>query len=179
MNRGRARMGLGETSAGTAEVMEWGALFQQTELFAILENSVTSKLSEALHFAGLHNEPVVSAQGERRAQKGLARVMQSEIYRMRGNILRDLDRLNAADEAYRRAVASARAQGWLSRKISPLTSLLDLHLFRGQPGDPSAGLRRAMAAMPCQSGRADLVMAREVLARICSGTSLCKEPSCL
>jgi hypothetical protein len=83
-------MGLVEASAGTAEVMEWGALFQQTELFAILEKSVTSMLSEALHLAGLCDAPVLSAEGEGRAQSGLVRAMQP------------------ADEAYQRAVASAR-----------------------------------------------------------------------
>jgi hypothetical protein len=167
-------MGIEEANAGTAEVMEWGALFQQTESFVILENSVTSMLSESLRSAGLYDEPVESAGAERRAQKRLARLMQPEIYRTRGNILRDLDRPNAADEAFRRDVASACAQSWLSLEISALTSLLDFHLFVGDHGVLSAELRRAMAAMPCQSDRRDLVMAR-----VGSGTSLCKEPSCL
>ncbi len=57
MNRGRARMGPGETSAGTAEVMEWGILFQQTELFAILENSVTSKFPRRCILSGSMMSP--------------------------------------------------------------------------------------------------------------------------
>jgi hypothetical protein len=76
----------------------------------IIENSITSMLSETLHLAGLCDAPVVST----------------------------------------------------AREI-PLR----------QPGELSAGLRRARAATPCRSDRPDLVMVREVLTRICSGTSLC------
>jgi hypothetical protein len=77
----------------------------------IIENSITSMLSETLHLAGLYDAPVVSAEGE---------------------------------------------------------------IYRRQPGDLSV-----TAAAPCRSDRPDPIMAREVLARICSGTSLSKEPSCL
>jgi hypothetical protein len=52
-------------------------------------------------------------------------------------------------------------------------------ISRRQPDELSAGLRRAMAATPCRSDRPALVLAREVLTRICSGTPLFKEPSCL
>ena len=109
---------------------------------------------------------VVSAEGERRAEMGLVQVMKPEIYRTRGNILRDLDRLDEADEAYRQAVACARAQGARSLELRALTSLLDLHLCRGQPGDLPAELRRTMAAMVCRPDRPDLITARELLARI-------------
>jgi hypothetical protein len=172
-------MGLVGASAGSAELMEWSALFQQAELFAILEGSVTSVLSKALRLAGLYYASVVSAEGKRQPQSGLVRAMQSGMYRTRGNILRELDRLDAADEAYRRVVARAHDQGWLSRKMRALTSLLDLQLSRGQSGDLSAALRPAMAVEPRQSDRPDRAMAREVDARICSETPLCKESSCL
>jgi hypothetical protein len=107
-------MGLGEASAGTAEIMVLGS--SRAEAFVIIENSITSMLSETLHLAGLYDVPVVSA----------------------------------------------------GREIS-----------RRQPGELSAGPRRAMAARPCRSDQPDLVMAREVLARISSGTSPSEEPSCL
>ena len=113
-NRGRAHMGLGEGSAGTAEVMVLCS--SSAEACVIIENSITSMLSETPHLAGLYDVPVMSAGGE---------------------------------------------------------------ISRRQPGELSAGLRRAMAATPCRSDRLDLIMAREVLARICSGTSPCEEPSCL
>ena len=113
-NRGRAHMGVGEASAGTAEIMVLCP--SRAEAFVIIENSITSMLSETLHLARLDDVPVVSAGGE---------------------------------------------------------------ISRRQPGELFAGLRRAMAATPCRSDRRDLVMAREVLARMCSGTSLCEESSCL
>lgn len=113
-NRGRAHMGLGEANAGTAEIMVLCS--SRAEAFVIIENSITSMLSETLHLAGLDDVPVVSAGGE---------------------------------------------------------------ISRRQRGELSAGLRRAMAATPCRSDRPDLVMAREVPARMSSGTSPSEEPSCL
>ena len=88
----------------------------RAEAFVIIENSITSMLSETLHLAWLDDVPVVSAGGE---------------------------------------------------------------ISRRQPGELSAGLRRAMAATPCRSDRPDLVMAREVPARMPSGTLPSEEPSCL
>jgi hypothetical protein len=99
------------------------------------------------------------------ARKGVARVMQPGIYSTGGNILRDLDRVDTVDQAFWRAVANPRAQRRLFLEISPLTSVLDLHW--------------PVPAMSCQSERRDLVMAREALPRICSGTPFCKVPSCL
>jgi tetratricopeptide (TPR) repeat protein len=179
MHRGRARIGLGQVDKGVAEVLEWGALFRQTGSGCI-EGSVTSMVSEALHMAGRSEEAlVVSTEGERRADTGLVRVMVPEIYRIRGNILRDLDRLDQADEAYRLAVACARAQGAVSLEIRALTSLLDFRLSRGQLGDLPAELGRAMVALPDQQDRPDFISARNLLARIRSRTSDCEGLSCL
>jgi len=148
--------------------LEWGALFRQTGS-GIVEGSVTSMISDALHMAGRSEEAlVVSAEGERRAETGCVRVMEPEIYRTRGNILRDLNRLDQAAKAYRRAVGCARAQGAVSLEIRALTSLLDLRLSLGQPGDLPAELRRAMVALGCQSDRPDFITARNLLARFCS-----------
>jgi len=179
MHRGRARMGLGEMDAGAAEVLEWGALFRQTGQ-RVIEGSTASMISEALHWTGRSEEAlVVSREGERHADRGLVRVMEPEIYRTRGDILRDLDRLDQADQAYREALACARAQGARSLELRALTSLLDLRLSRGrQPNDLPAKLRRTMAAMACQPDRPDLMSARELLARVHGSTSPCKEPEC-
>jgi hypothetical protein len=97
---------------------------------------------------------------------GFVGVMVPEVYRTRGNILRDLDRPDQADEAYRLAVGCARAQGARSLELRALTSLLDLHLTRGQLGDLPAELGRAMEAMMCRPDRSDLIAARELLTRI-------------
>jgi len=96
------------------------------------------------------------------------RVMTPEILRTRGNILLDLERLDAADEAYRQAVACARAQGALSLELRALTSLLDMQLSRGQPGDLPAELCRTMDAIAASPDRPDLMTARALLARICN-----------
>jgi len=166
LHRGRARIGLGEVDAGVAEVLEWGALFRQTGS-GIIEGSTTSMVSEAMHMAGRSEEAlVVSGEGERRAKVGLVHLMMPEIYRTRGNILRDLDRLDQADETYRLSVDFARNQGARSLELRALTSLLDLRLARGQPGYLPAALRRAMEAMMCRPDRPDLITARELLARI-------------
>jgi class 3 adenylate cyclase/tetratricopeptide (TPR) repeat protein len=166
MHRGRARIGLGQVDAGVAEVLEWGALFRQTGS-GIIEGSATSMISEALHMSGRSEEALVaSAEGERRTEKAFVRVMQPEIYRTRGNILRDLDRLDQADEAYYQAGACARAQGSRSLEIRALTSLLDLRLSRGQTSDLAAELRQAMVASECDPDRPDLTTARELLARV-------------
>ena len=85
MHRGRARMGLGQVDAGVAEVLEWGAFcgLRQTGS-GILEGSVTSMVSEALHMAGRSEEALaVGAEGERRSEAGLVRVMMPEIFRIR------------------------------------------------------------------------------------------------
>ncbi len=166
MHRGRARVGLGQVDAGVAEVLEWSALFRQTGS-GILEGSVTSMVSEALHMAGRSKEAlVVNAEGERRAEAGLVRVMKPEIYRTRGNILRDLGRLEQADEAYRQAWDSACTQGARSLEIRALTSLLDLRLSRGQSDGLPAELRRAMVSLARQSKRPDFVTARTLLALV-------------
>jgi hypothetical protein len=179
MHRGCARIGLGQVDIGVAEVLEWAALFRQTGSLCI-EGSLTSMVSEALHMAGRSEEAiVVSAEGEQRAKRGFVRVMEPEIYRTRGNILRDLDRLDQADEAYRLAVGCARAQGAISLELRALTSLLDFRLSRGQPGDLPAELRRTMVALPAQQGRPDFISARNVLARIRSRNSHCEGLSCL
>jgi hypothetical protein len=166
LHRGRARIGLGEVDAGVAEVLEWGALFRQTGS-GVIEGSTTSMVSEAMHMAGRSKEAlVVSGEGEQRAKMGLVRVMMPEIYRTRGNILRDLCRLDQADQAYCLAVDCARAQGALSLELRALNSLLDLRLAFGQTGDLPVKLRRVMAAMVCSPERPDLVTARDLLARI-------------
>jgi tetratricopeptide (TPR) repeat protein len=165
MHRGRARVGLGEVSAGVADVLEWGALFRQTGS-GILEGSVTSMVSEALHLAGRSDEALaVSAEGERRAEAGLVRVMMPEIFRTRGDIFRDLERFDEADAAYRCAVVCARTQGARSLELRALTSLLDLRLVREEPSDAPAELRRVANAMADQRDRPDLVAARAMLAR--------------
>jgi class 3 adenylate cyclase/tetratricopeptide (TPR) repeat protein len=174
MHRGRARIGLGDAEVGLAELLEWGALFRQTGS-GILEGSTTSMMSEALHMAGHSEEAlVVSGEGERRAEIGAVRVMTPEIFRTRGNILRDLGRLQEADEAYRLAAANARAQGALSLELRALTSLLDLRISLGRPGALPAKLRRVLSGMQCKEDRPDIVAAQETLARVRSTKSLRK-----
>lgn len=166
MLRGRARIGLGQVDAGVEEVLEWGALFRQTGS-GILEGAATSMISEALHMSRRSEEALVAnVQGECRAEKGFVRVMQPEIYRTRGNILRDLDRLDQADDAYHQAWVCARTQGARSLEIRALTSLLDLRLSRGRPGDLPAELSQAMVASECDPDRPDLITARALLARV-------------
>ena len=166
MYRGRARIGLGQVEGGVAEVLEWAALFGQTG-FRVNEGSTTSMISEALHLAGRSEEALeVAGEGQRRAEKGLVRLLMPEVHRMRGNILRDLGRSDESDVAYCRAAASARAQGALSLELRALTSLFELRLSCGQPGNLAAKLRRAMAAMACAPDRPDLVAAHELLSRV-------------
>ena len=99
MYRGRARIGLGRVEGGVAEVLEWSALFGQTG-FRVNEGSTTSLISEALHLAGRSKEALeVSDAGQRRAKKGVVRLLMPEVHRIRGNILRDLGR---SDEVGRR-----------------------------------------------------------------------------
>ncbi|MFZ2107383.1 MAG: adenylate/guanylate cyclase domain-containing protein [Roseiarcus sp.] len=176
--RGRARMGLGEVEAGVAEVLEWGALFHQTGCSGVLEGSFTSMMGEAMHLAGRSEEALVeSNEGERRAKAGCVLAMMPEIYRIRGNILRNLDRLDQADEAYREAVDCARAQGARSLELRALTSQLDLRLALGQPEDIPTELHRAMNAMICAPDRPDLAAARELLMRLGGEAILTREPA--
>ena len=166
MHRGRARVGLNQVEAGLAEVIEWSALFRDMG-GGIMEGSTTSMESEALHMSRRSDEAlIVSADGERRAEAGMVRIMEPEIYRTRGDILRDLNRLDDAEVAYRRAVSCARAQGAVSLELRGLTSLLDLQATRGATGELSAELRAALAGMVCHPDRPDLVGARELLARV-------------
>lgn len=166
LHRGRCRTGVGQVERGVAEVLEWGALFHQTGS-GVIENSVTGMVCEALHLAGRSEEALVlSSDGERRAKSGVVGAMMPELLRTRGNILHDLRRLDEADEAFRQAVACARAQGARSLELRALTSLLDLRLCRGQPGDLPAELRQSIAAMACRPGRPDLVAARDLLSRV-------------
>jgi class 3 adenylate cyclase len=168
LHRGRARIGLGEVDAGMAEVLEWGALFRQTG-GNVIEASITSMISEAMHMAGRSEEALaVSSDGEQRVKNGHIGVMVPEIFRTRGDILQDLGRRDAAHEAYRQAVACARAQGARSLEVRALTSLLGMQLSRGQPGDLPSELRRAMDVMVCQPNRPDLLTARSLLARVCN-----------
>ena len=176
--RGRARMGLGEVEAGVAEVLEWGALFRQTGCSGVLEGSFTSMMGEAMHIAGRSEEALVeSNEGERRAKAGYVLAMMPEIYRIRGNILRNLDRLDQADEAYREAVDCARAQGARSLELRALTSQLDLRLALGQPEDIPTELHRAMNAMICAPDRPDLAAARELLTRLGGEAAPTREPA--
>jgi tetratricopeptide (TPR) repeat protein len=165
LHRGRARIGLGDVDAGVAEVLEWGAVFRQTGS-GIVEGSTTSMISEALHLASRSEESLAaSAEGEQRAQKGGVLLMLPEIYRTRGTILRDLGRLQEADDAYQKACDCARAQGARSLEIRALTSLLELRLDRREPGLLPAELERAMAALPNNQDRPDLLTAHELLTR--------------
>jgi hypothetical protein len=150
-----------------AEVLEWGALFRQTGCSGVLEGSFTSMMGEAKHIAGRSEEALVeSNEGERRAKAGHVLAMMPEIYRIRGNILRNLDRLDQADEAYREAVDCARAQGARSLELRALTSRLELRLSLVQPEDIPTELHRAMNAMKCAPDRPDLAAARELLTRL-------------
>jgi ATP/maltotriose-dependent transcriptional regulator MalT len=164
--------------AGVAEVLEWGALFRQTGCSGVLEGSFTSMMGEAMHLAGRSEEALVeSNEGERRAKAGYVLAMMPEIYRIRGNILRNLDRLDQADEAYREAVACARAQGARSLELRALTSQLDLRLALGRPHDVAAELRRVKDAMLCAPDRPDLAAARELLTRLGGEAATTREPA--
>jgi hypothetical protein len=167
MHRGRARIGLGQVDIGVAEVLEWGALVRQTGTSGIIECSFTGMVSEALHLAGRSAEALAtSAEGEKRAETGNVRLGKPEIYRIRGNILRDLDRQAQADQAYRLAVGCARAQGARSLEIRALASLLDLCSSVGQPDDLPVELRRAMTGLDSQLDRPDFVAAHKLLASV-------------
>jgi tetratricopeptide (TPR) repeat protein len=180
MQRGRARIGLGNVDAGVAEVLEWGALFQQTGSSGIWEGSFTSMISEALHLAGRSQEALIaSAEGQRRAESGLVQMGKPEIFRTRGDILRDLGRLDQADEAYCLTMTCARDQGALALELRALNSLLDLRFSRGQVGDLPAELRRATELLPCQLDRPDVITARDLLARITSGQHFAGAHPCL
>ena len=121
-------------------------------------------VSEALHMAGRAEEALaVSLEGERRAEANHVRAMAPEIFRTRGDIFRDLERVDEADHAYRRAVACAQTQGARSLELRALTSLFDLRLSRGEVDDLPAELRRVMDAS--EQDRPDLIAARELLAR--------------
>jgi class 3 adenylate cyclase/tetratricopeptide (TPR) repeat protein len=166
MYRGSARIGLGQIDGGVAEVLDWGALFRQTG-FRVNEGATTSMIAEALHLAGRSEEAlVVSVEGQRRAEKGLVRFLMPEVHRTRGNIVRDLGRLDKAEAAYSDAVSSARAQGALSLELRALTSLLELRLSSGRPGDLPVELGRVLSAMECPPDRPDLVAARELVSRL-------------
>jgi hypothetical protein len=91
--------------------------------------------------------------------------MLPEIYRTRGNILRDLGLIQEADDAYQKACDCARAQGARSLEIRALTSLLEQRLAQREPAALPAALEHAMAGLPDDQDRPDFVMAREVLAR--------------
>jgi hypothetical protein len=117
-----------------------------------------------LHMAGHSEEALsVSAEGERRAEIGFVRVMMPEIFRTRGDILRDLGRLGEADNAYHRAVDCARTQGARSLELRALASLLDLRLACGPPDGVPAELCRVIDAMPGQEDRPDVRAARALL----------------
>jgi hypothetical protein len=103
-------------------------------------------------------------------EAGLVRVMLPEVFRTRGDILLSLERLDEPDDAYRCAVACARAQGARSLELRALTSLLDLRFLHGDPSDTSAELIRAMGVMPGQEDRPDLAAATALLARVRGGT---------
>jgi len=165
MHRGRARIGLGQTEAGIAEVLEWSALFRQTGS-GIVEGSITSMACEALHLAGRPEEAlVVSAEGERRALDGMVRVMAPEIHRTRARVLAALDRRAEAAHELERAVANAREQGALSLELRALTDQLALHLGDAAADGIATELQRALAGMTCDPQRPDLVQAREGLQR--------------
>jgi len=168
MYRARARigLGLGRVHDEVAKVLEWAALFRQTG-FRVIEGSTTSMISEALHLAGRSEEALaVIGEGLRRAEAGFVRLLMPEVHRTRGNILRDLGRSDEADATYSDAVACARAQGAISLELRALTSLLELRLSCGRPGDLPAELGRVMSAMACAPDRPDLVAARELLSRV-------------
>ena len=159
-------MALGDEVQGSAEVLEWADIFMQTGAAGVIEGSFTSMVSEVLHLSGQWEQALhVSAMGEQRAQAGEVRVMVPEIFRTRGRILSELGRLDDAAQAYRSAVASARAQGALSFELRALTSLLKMQLANAKIDAATvAELRTALAGMVCDAGRPDLVSARKALA---------------
>ncbi len=170
MHRGRARLALGDEVHGSAEVLEWADLFMQTGAAGVSEGSFTSMVSEVLHLGGQSEQGLlVSAAGEQRAKAGHVRVMEPEIYRVRGNILRDLKRPAEAALAYRRAVDSAREQGALSLELRALTAALEHHVHEGAPAERPAlieELSEALTRMRSDPNRPDLRAARELLLRV-------------
>ncbi len=166
MHRGRARIALGQREAGLAEVLEWGALFSQTGSGSI-EGSTTSMISEALHWCGRDDEALAaSAEGEQRALDGEVGVMLPEIYRTRGDILRDMGRMGDARKAYHQAIDCARAQAALSLELRALTALVDMLGDSAAPAGLVAELRSALARMVCSTDRPDMVSALALLQRL-------------
>ncbi len=166
MHRGRARMELGDRQAGIAEVLEWGALFRQTGS-GIIEGNATSMMSDAMHRNGDAEQAlVVNAEGAARAEANMVRVMLPEIYRKRGNILRDLGRYDAARAAYEKAVERAREQQARSLELRALTSLVELQVDRGPVDELRRQLSAALDAMSTDPARPDLMAARALLTRV-------------
>ena len=166
LHRGRARMALGQMDEGVAEVLEWGALFSQTGS-GIVECSTTSMVSEAFHRAGRSDEALqVSAEGQRRAETGMVRVMLPEVFRVRGQILFELGRHDEADQACQQAVNCAQQQGAHSLSLRALTDQLGQRLTLQTDHAPVAALlRQTLGAMACSADRPDMVAATEMLAR--------------
>ena len=111
LHRGRARMALGQLEAGAAEDGPNGVPCSARPGWGLSKARLPAWLARRCIYPGARGRPlVVSNEGERRAETGLVRVMMPEIYRTRGDILRDLGRVIEANEVYPQAVACARAQ---------------------------------------------------------------------
>lgn len=164
MHRAKAILELNFNMADGGDLLEWCEIFDQTRAEVIC-GTTTCIASQELHRLGSSELALAhSIAGEQRSELNHVRVMAPEILRVRGDIYRDLGRLQEADQAYQAAVSSARRQGALSLELRSLTSLLAHRRAQG-PVEPILGeLRQVQTKMQTSPDRPDLKAARALLA---------------
>jgi len=120
-----AKLSLNLDNGMSNAVLVQAQVLRQTGAF-VTDPSTSLHSAKALRHTNRLEEALAECdQALKTAQRGDVMVMVPDVYRMKGDVLADLDRIDEADQAYWKAVQHAREQGAIPLELRALIALLN------------------------------------------------------
>jgi adenylate cyclase len=157
---------LGRADEGVEQLKDSLAAMDRIKA-GLLRSTFLANLGEALLKAGRYDEGLRAvADGFVASEKTLERCDVAELHRVRGELLRQLARIDEAEESFRAAIAVARPQGARAFELRAATGLARLLKDAGRTGEARELLDAVYGTFVEGFDTRDLVEARELLATL-------------
>jgi class 3 adenylate cyclase len=163
LSSGWSRLHMGDRADGLRELFEGVTLFRATRS-DLMGPTVGVIHREGLRAAGRPEKALdMLAVTAETAHRGHVGVLLPDVYRLMGEIHLDLGRLDDAENAFQKAVATAAAQKALSLELRAAISYHDVLVRTGRRGESLAFVRRCYERFSDSLSQPDLIRARTML----------------
>jgi len=161
-----AHLALDSRNADPSTVIESAQLFRTTASLVTDPSTSTMIMAALLQSGCLDDALAESEQGVCSAEQGHVRVMVSEIHRQRGELLAARGQHQEAEQAFQRALESARMQAAIPLELRALTSLLNHRTRSGAQPDMDVELRQVLNKIQPTARSFDVPAAHSLLASL-------------